>query len=1008
MSHTSFISSTPAGASKPPGTSLARTVAVLVAVVLLATSPTWGQPTLRGHAHNEPRNFDARTKMNSGVEHAPSAAQLAAVERARAERPALLVRFDRTTGATRSLSNPVGSLTREALGGDAMGSALAYLERNLDLLGLNAEDLDGFEVSDSVRSSVSGATHLYLRQTYADIPVYNGLMQVNVLPDGRILSVNNGFLPGLRGAVNTLRAARGAERAVARAAAELGINLRGNPKVLEELSDARRTTVIDPTGISLEPIEASLAWLPISRGSARLVWNFQIYTLDANHWYDLTVDAVSGKIWTRFDWVADASYRVYPQPVESPNHTTPLPPDDGRVLVTDPDDPTFSPLGWHDDGSSTFTIMQGNNVHAYDDQSPNNRPPRNEPDCGTTLSCDFPIDLTQEPDAYVEAAVANLFYWNNIIHDIQAGFGFDEAAGNFQETNFTPDGVGGDSVNAEAQDGSGNCNANFATPTDGGNPRMQMFTCDMASPSRDGDLDNMVIVHEYGHGISIRQVGGPSTSSCLNNTQQPGEGWSDWLGLAYTAEVGDAGTDKRGVGTYLFGEGPDGDGIRVLPYSTDESINNWTYESIDGMSVPHGVGSVWAQGIWEVYWALVDQHGFDPDLYNPMGPAGNQRAMLYVNEGFKNTACSPTFLDARDGIIAAATSLHGGEDVCLLWNAFAAYGLGTDATTDGPDSTTATNGFSVPPECGTTCDNPPPAPTGVTASPNGDNQILVSWDAVSGAASYNVFRSTTSGGPYDLIANVAATSTSHNDTGLNGGTTYFYVVQTVASDGCTSDFSAEASATATGSGCTTTVLYSNDFETGSGLDDWTVGKFVNNSKVDDWRGIQSCTAASGSNIFRFGGVGCTDDYGDRNFNFSQPMGATGISVPAGATDVQVSFGHRYEFEGGFDGGSLTVSVDGANYFLVPGADFVSGPAYNGTVAPNCPPRGSAGIPIFTGSQSTFATSVAALDATCDAATGGSGGCADQTLFIGFTAVTDCGTTRDGWFLDDVTVTACIP
>lgn len=1008
MSHPTSVSSAPAGApSMSLGSFLGRTAAVLAVVVLFAAIPTWGQPTLRG-GQNEARNFDARTKVRSGVDHAPSAAQLAAVGRAQAEIPGLLVRFDRTTGATRSLTNPVGPLTREPLGSDAMGSALAFLEKNLDLLGLSAEDLKGFEVSDSVRSSVSGATHLYLRQTHADIPVYNGLLQVNVLPDGRILSVSNGFLPGLRGAANTLRAVRGAERAVASAAAELGISLRGNPKVLEELSDARQTTRIDATGISLEPIEASLAWLPISRGTARLVWNFQIYTLDANHWYDLTVDAVSGKIWTRFDWVADASYRVYPQPVESPNHTSPLPPADGRVLLVDPHDPIFSPLGWHDDGSSTFTIMQGNNVHAYDDQSPNNRPPRNEPDCGVSLSCDFPIDLTQNPDAYVEAAVANLFYWNNIVHDIQAGFGFDEAAGNFQETNFSGQGAGGDSVNAEAQDGGGNCNANFATPTDGGNPRMQMFTCDIATPDRDGDLDSAVVVHEYGHGISIRQVGGPSTSSCLNNTQQPGEGWSDWLSLAYTAEVGDAGTDKRGVGTYLFGENPDGDGIRVLPYSTDPAINDWTYESISGMSVPHGVGSVWAQGIWEVYWALVDQHGFDPDLYNSMGTAGNLRAMLYVNEGFKNTACSPTFLDTRDGIIAAATSLHNGEDVCLLWNAFAAYGLGTDASTAGSGSTSATNGFSVPPECGVPCDNPPAAPTGVTASPNGDNQILVSWNAVTGAASYRVFRSTTSGGPYDLIATVSAPTTSFNDTGLNGGTTYFYVVQAVAADGCTSANSAEASATAAGAGCTTVVLYSNDFEAGSGLDDWTLGKFSNGSKLDDWRGIQSCTAASGSNIFRFGGVGCTDDHGDRDFNFAQPMGATGISVPAGATDVQVSFGHRYEFEGGFDGGSVTLSVDGNSYFLVPGADFVSGPSYNGSVAPNCPPNGSAGLPIFTGTQSGFATSVAGLDATCDAASGGSGGCAGQTIFVGFTAVTDCGTTRDGWFLDDVTVTACIP
>ena len=76
-------------------------------------------------------------------------------------------------------------------------------------------------------------------------------------------------------------------------------------------------------------------------------------------------------------------------------------------------------------------------------------------------------------------------------------------------------GSGSDSVNAEAQDAAdaiffpGNCNANFGTPPDGSNPRMQMFLCDADSPKRDGDLDAGVIVHEYGHGISLRLTGGP-------------------------------------------------------------------------------------------------------------------------------------------------------------------------------------------------------------------------------------------------------------------------------------------------------------------------------------------------------------------------------------------------------------------------------------------------------------------------------------------------------------------
>jgi hypothetical protein len=108
---------------------------------------------------------------------------------------------------------------------------------------------------------------------------------------------------------------------------------------------------------------------------------------------------------------------------------------------------------------------------------------------------------------------------------------------------------------------------------------------------------------------------------------------------------------------------------------------------------------VWAQILWKAYWALVDQHGFDADLYNAGGGAGNQRALLYVNEGLKNTACGPTFLDARDGIIDAALSISGVREACLVWRAFARYGLGVNASTPGPGATTATNGFRVPGDC---------------------------------------------------------------------------------------------------------------------------------------------------------------------------------------------------------------------------------------------------------------------------------------------------------------------
>jgi hypothetical protein len=54
------------------------------------------------------------------------------------------------------------------------------------------------------------------------------------------------------------------------------------------------------------------------------------------------------------------------------------------------------------------------------------------------------------------------------------------------------------------------------------------------APDRDSDLDNGVIAHEYGHGISNRLTGGPATVLCLNNAEQMGEGWSDWFALNLT------------------------------------------------------------------------------------------------------------------------------------------------------------------------------------------------------------------------------------------------------------------------------------------------------------------------------------------------------------------------------------------------------------------------------------------------------------------------------------------
>ncbi|MBT8145054.1 MAG: M36 family metallopeptidase, partial [Gammaproteobacteria bacterium] len=680
------------------------------AATVIALTTLLALPSYAVNRDAQKRDFDSRVALNSALNVAPLAAQQAALDALRATIPSLRVNINHATGVTRTLSNDVGYLSGPQAG-EHEAVALAFVNANATALGLSAADLADYEIESKVFSAVSGATHLYMRQRAAGLSLYNGQLHINVNRDGRIISVNNKFLPGLASAINTTVPALSAAAAVAAAANHLG-TAPGTVSVDQPAAGVDQHTLLTAPSVSKEQIEARLMLMPVAAGNARLVWNFMVFTHDDQHIYQFNVDAVDATVWTRFDAVDSASYTVYPQPVESPQHTSPLPPADGRIIATDPADALASPFGWHDSNGvpgAEFTIMSGNNVEAYEDRNSSNNPPASQPDCGGTLDCNFAIDLTVDPINHIPASVANLFYWNNIIHDIQYQYGFDEAAGNFQRNNY---GRGGDFaqdadfVEAEAQDDAndnsdagGNCNANFGTLPDGFTGRMQMYTCDLVSPERDGDLDNGVIVHEYGHGISNRLVGGPLNTFCLEGDQQPGEGLSDWWALAYTAEASHTGPMARGIGTYLFGQAPDGPGIRPFPYSTDNNVNPDTYESIGSRVAPHGVGSVWAQAAWEVYWALVDEHGFSTDLYDAAGGFGNQRAMLYVNEGLKNTICQPTFADVRDGIIQAATDNNNGEDVCLIWQAFADFGLGADAIPGTPGTTVVVNGFSPPREC---------------------------------------------------------------------------------------------------------------------------------------------------------------------------------------------------------------------------------------------------------------------------------------------------------------------
>jgi hypothetical protein len=571
------------------------------------------------------------------------------------------------------------------------------VEAQLFKAGFHPSDLGDLVLKDDYRTDHNGLRHMYVRQRWQGIEIWNGDIALHTAPDGRLVKLNVGAHMALEKRVNATVPQVSAAAAVASVLAK-DLPRLSMPDLLGAAEEGRMYT-FDGSATSGEPIVAQLVYQPVGE-SLRLAWNVSHYTPDGSHWWNVRVDAITGEELERNDWVSSCAWDDHDHAVHAaaPAPALPASPNDYNVFDRPTESPSHgprtqsnapwllggiaSPYGWHDTNGAAgaeFTDTQGNNCRAQEDAD-NNNTGGYRPSGGATLDFDFPIDLTGAPSTYLDPAITNLFYWNNLMHDVWYQYGFNEAAGNFQQNNYGRGGTGNDWVNADAQDGSGTNNANFSTPPDGSPGRMQMYRWTYTTPNRDSDLDNGVIAHEYGHGISTRLVGGPSNSSCLGNAEQMGEGWSDYFCLMMTMKAGDTGPMPRGVGTYLLGQPTTGGGIRPAPYSTSTSLNNYTYAATNNttnISQPHGIGFVWCTMLWEMTWELINVYGFDPDVYN--GTGGNNIAMRLVIDGLKLTPCSPGFVQARDAILAADLATYGGANQNYIWAAFARRGLGFSA-----------------------------------------------------------------------------------------------------------------------------------------------------------------------------------------------------------------------------------------------------------------------------------------------------------------------------------------
>lgn len=356
----------------------------------------------------------------------------------------------------------------------------------------NTNDKTGVIILNEDLSKSVGANIVNVQQTYDGLRVYNALGKV-IIKGEQIISENNNFSRNIVVANQKKIQERLSEDLLKQ---KLGFNQISEVNYLPDVYFEKNGVYILSKELFVTDKNSSEVWHVIADAGSGEILSKDNTTLSCNfennghsHHTDAEPLEVGGEQHQFAGLLvpSNASYNIFPLPVEAPTFG-------GRTIVNNPWDLTVSPEGWHSDGTNSYTITRGNNVYAYSDQD-NANAPGYSPDGGAALNFNFPFadGRYDNPFTYRDAAVTNLFYLNNKMHDIFYKFGFTESARNYQTNNFNNGGMGGDAVRAEAFDGSGLNNANFSSgyetvisgTTYLAAPRMQMYLYDRTQTSAD-------------------------------------------------------------------------------------------------------------------------------------------------------------------------------------------------------------------------------------------------------------------------------------------------------------------------------------------------------------------------------------------------------------------------------------------------------------------------------------------------------------------------------------------
>ncbi len=675
---------------------LATTTLLAAAPIGAAATPAAPPPAAATPLAGEHLDHEYDFVDNRGTGAAPTDGQRSLVRDDN-----LVTRWNKL-GTPASVTPARGKLAGGLKGGPEAG-ARAYLKNSVGLFSLRTAAVD--DLDTIAQTKVGDGTVVLMRQRYGKLAAaHDGLVAVAV-KGGDVLRVTSSLSPRTTApAAATLEP----DAALAAALTDAGI-------ARDELADSRVRQVA----------------VPMPGAAPRTAYEVVVLSKDTEHplGYTTYVDARTGKVLIRENLVNfaedDPHWKVFPAtPTPAGTDTRELwcataapgcarqvlDPATGKPWDIDPatGTPTFTSIG----NSAETVRLWGNGAPAVPAATRPDReyvyPFTNQ---WNTSKCD-PGTLTSPEQADADAATANLFAMHNRMHDWSYGLGFTEATWNLQKTNVLPYGKGADAERGNAQQGAATAttrnNANQATPPDGMQPTTNMYMWQPFAgiaypPCVDGDFDMTVIGHEYTHAISNRMIAGPDANISSSQGGAMGESWSDLLAMEYLFE---SGYTPRGNTPYVTGAYVTGDvntGIRN--YDMSNSPLNYSDYGYDRGAAVHPDGEIWSATNFDIRRAFLSRYGSGSRALQESCAAGttpatecpgNRRWAQLVFDSYLLTATGAiSMLDMRDNMITADALRFDGVNADLLWNAFAARGMGAGASS-GPSDTDPVPSFASP------------------------------------------------------------------------------------------------------------------------------------------------------------------------------------------------------------------------------------------------------------------------------------------------------------------------